>query len=317
MFETALNFLIQPFTFAFMQRGLIAGLMVGVTCAVLSAFVVWRGMAFVGDAMAHTVLPGVVVAFLNGMNLFTGALVAGVLTALGIGWFSRDREMREDTAIGVMFSGFFALGILLLSRVNSTRDLTHILFGDILGVSVADLWIIAAVSAVVLVMVALFYKELVVTSFDPGHAVAIGLSPELIRYGLLIVLALTVVSAIQAVGVVMVIALLVTPAAAASLLARQLPRIMVLGALFSTAGGAGGAVRLVLRQRRVGRGYRADADGHLPADVRVRAQARPAVARAGTAEGGDEPCPYNGRGVNSTRRILSRARSANPSGVPS
>lgn len=229
----AITWLVEPISFAFMQRGLAAGVLAGIACAVLSAFVVWRGMAFVGDAMAHTILPGVVIAFLNGANLFVGALIAAVLTALGIGWFSRDREVREDTAIGVMFSGFFALGILLLSRVRSYQDLTHILFGDILGVSTADLWIIAGVTVLVLAAVALFYKELLVTSFDPGHSVAIGLSPELVRYGLLILLALTVVAAIQAVGVVMVIALLVTPAATASLLARQLPKIMLLGAIFA------------------------------------------------------------------------------------
>lgn len=228
-----LTWLIDPFTFAFMQRGLVAGLLVGVTCAVLSAFVVLRGMAFVGDAMAHTILPGVVVAFLRGGNLFVGALVAGVLTALGIGWFSKEGEVREDTAIGVMFSGLFALGIFLLSRVRSYQDLTHILFGNILGVTPPDLWIMGGVLVVVLAAVLLFYKELLVTSFDPGHAVATGLSPELVRYGLLILLALTIVSAIQAVGVVMVVALLVTPAATASLFTHRLPRIMLAGALLA------------------------------------------------------------------------------------
>jgi ABC-type Mn2+/Zn2+ transport system permease subunit len=233
MLQPLISWLIEPFTFGFMLRGLLAGALAGVGCAILSAYVVWRGMAFVGDAMAHTILPGVVIAFLEGINLFIGALIAAILTAIGIGWFSRDREVSEDTAIGVMFSGFFALGILLLSRVRSYQDLTHILFGNILGVGPADLSIIAAVTLVVLVMVALFYKELLLTSFDPGHAVAIGLSPELVRYGLLILVALTVVSAIQAVGVVMVIALLVTPAATASLLTRRLPRIMALGGVFT------------------------------------------------------------------------------------
>lgn len=233
MFSALVSWLTEPFTYAFMQRGLIAGVLVSISCAVLSAYVVWRGMAFVGDAMAHTILPGVVVAFLQGVNLFIGALIAGLLTALGIGWLSRNREVREDTAIGVMFSGFFALGILLLSRVQSYRDLTHILFGDILGVSPTGLWVMAAVTVIVLTAVVLFYKELLLTSFDPGHAVAIGLSPEVVRYGLLVLLALTVVSAIQAVGVVMVIALLVTPAATASLLVRRLPQIMLIGALLA------------------------------------------------------------------------------------
>lgn len=236
MFE----WLIEPFTFGFMQRGLMAGVLVGISCATLGTFVVLRGMAFVGDAMAHTILPGIVIAFLRGANLFAGALIAGVLTALGIGWFSKEGEVREDTAIGVMFSGLFALGILLLSRVRSYSDLSHILFGNILGVAPADLIITAVVTLIVVVMVVLFYKELVVTSFDPGHAAVIGLSPGLVRYGLLLLLALTIVSAIQTVGVVMVIALLVTPAATAALLTQRLPRIMALAALFSVLGALAG-----------------------------------------------------------------------------
>jgi ABC-type Mn2+/Zn2+ transport system permease subunit len=228
-----LTWLTEPFTFEFMQRGLVAGLLIGVGCAVLGTFVVLRGMAFVGDALAHTVLPGVVIAFLLGASLFAGALIAGVLAAVGIGWFSKEGQIEEDTAIGVMFSGLFALGIALLSQVQSYRDLTHILFGNILGVSPIDLVITAAVTTLVLLVVGAFFKELVATSFDPGHATVIGLSPELVRYGLLILLSLVVVSGIQTVGVVMVAALLVTPAATASLLTRQLPRMMGLAALLS------------------------------------------------------------------------------------
>jgi ABC-type Mn2+/Zn2+ transport system permease subunit len=227
------EWLVEPFSYSFMLRGLAAGVLAGIGCAILSAYVVWRGMAFVGDAMAHAVLPGIVIAFMQGISLFVGALVAAVLTALGIGLLSRRGEMKEDTAIGVMFSGFFALGILLLSRITSYQDLTHILFGDILGVSRGDVWMMLAVVVVVLAAVIAFYKELLVTSFDPGHSVAIGLSPEMVRYGLLLLLALVVVTAIQTVGVVLVLALLVTPAAAASLLVRRLPVIMALGALFA------------------------------------------------------------------------------------
>lgn len=232
MFE----WLLEPFAYSFMVRGLAAAVLAGIGCAVLGAYVVWRGMAFVGDAIAHTILPGIVIAFMQGISLFVGALVAAVVTALGIGVLSRNRRLREDTAIGVMFSGLFALGILLLSRVASYQDLTHILFGDILGVSSSDIWGILIVVVLVITLVALFYKELLVTSFDPGHSVAIGLSPEVVRYGLLLLLALTIVTAIQTVGVVLVLALLVTPAAAASLLTRQLLFIMILGSIFSVVG---------------------------------------------------------------------------------
>jgi ABC-type Mn2+/Zn2+ transport system permease subunit len=229
------NWLVEPFTLAFMQRGLAAGLMIGICCAVLGAFVVLRGMAFIGDAMAHTILPGIVIAFLNGVDLFVGALIAGIITALGIGWFSKQNQIREDTAVGVMFSGLFALGILLLSKVQSYSDLTHILFGNILAITETDLLIIAAVTAVVLICVIAGYKELLVTSFDPGHAVSIGLSPDMVRYGLLLLLALTIVTAIQAVGVVMVVALLVTPAATANLLTKRLPTMMLFGIGFAAA----------------------------------------------------------------------------------
>jgi len=230
-----LSILIEPFAFGFMQRGLAAGILIGISCAVLGAYVVLRGMAFIGDAMAHTILPGIVVAFLNGVSLFWGALIAAIVTALGIGWFSKEGEVREDTAVGVMFSGLFALGILLLSKLRSYRDLSHILFGNILGVSDADLLVIAGVCLIVLIAVIVGYKELLVTSFDPGHAISIGLSPSLVRYALLMLLALTIVTAIQAVGVVMVVALLVTPAATANLLTKQLPNMMILGALFAAA----------------------------------------------------------------------------------
>lgn len=229
-----ISWLTEPFALSFMQRGLLAGILVGISCAVLGAYVVWRGMAFIGDALAHTILPGIVVAFLNGWSFFLGALGAGILTALGIGWLTRQGEVEEDTAIGIVFSGAFALGILLLSMANSYRDLTHILFGNILGVSREDLWIIAVVTAIVLLAVLLFYKELLVTSFDPGHAAVIGLSPDRVRYGLLVLLAFAIVTGIQTVGVVLISALLVTPAAAASLLTHRLPLIMLIGSIISS-----------------------------------------------------------------------------------
>ena len=227
------EWLIEPLTYGFIARGLVAAILTGVACAVLSAFVVWRGMSFVGDAIAHAILPGIVLAYITGTSLFFGALGMAILIAAGIGWLSRSGQMKEDTAIGVIFTGFFALGILMLSRVTSYQDLTHILFGNILGVSASDLTIMAVVMGIVLAVVFIFYKELLVTSFDPSHAIAIGLSPELVRYGLLLLIALTVVSAIQVVGVVLVLALLITPAAAASQLARHLPAIIGLSVLFA------------------------------------------------------------------------------------
>jgi manganese/iron transport system permease protein len=211
--------------------------LIGLACASIGVYVVLRRMAFIGDALAHTILPGLVIAYLNSWNLFGGALVAGVLTALGIGWLSRREEIREDTAIGIMFTGMFALGVLLISTVRSFRDLTHILFGNILGVTGGDLALILAITTVTLALLFLFHKELELTSFDPIHAEVIGLRPDRLRYLLLVLLAFTVVSSIQVVGVVMTSALLVTPAAAASLLTHRLLRMMVIAVIIAIASG--------------------------------------------------------------------------------
>jgi len=223
-----MEFLLEPLRYTFMLRGLAGGLFTALACAALSAFVVWRGMSFMGDALAHSVLPGIVVAYILGISLFWGALGAAVLVVIGIGLISRRGRLREDAAIGVVFAGFFALGILMLSKVATFSDLSHILFGNILGVSRGDLLMMAVVVTVVLVGLVLSYKEILTASFDSAHASAIGLSPELVRYLILTMLALTTVVAIQTVGVVLVLALLVTPGAAASLISRKLGHIILL-----------------------------------------------------------------------------------------
>jgi ABC-type Mn2+/Zn2+ transport system permease subunit len=228
-----MELLLEPLRYTFMLRGLGGGLLAALACATLSAFVVWRGMSFMGDALAHSVLPGIVVAYILGISLFWGALGAAVLVVLGIGLISNRGRIGEDAAIGVVFAGFFALGILMLSKVATFSDLSHILFGNILGVSAGDLLIMAVVVTLVLAGTALSYKEILTASFDPAHASAIGLSPELVRYIILAMLALTTVVAIQTVGVVLVLALLVTPGAAASLVSRRLSRIILLSIIMS------------------------------------------------------------------------------------
>jgi ABC-type Mn2+/Zn2+ transport system permease subunit len=232
-----MDWLTEPLNYGFMRSGLLAAVLVGLTCATLGVYVVLRRMAFIGDALAHTVLPGLVVAYLNRFNLFTGAVIAGVLTALGIGWLSRRDSVREDTAIGILFTAMFALGILLISTTNSFRDFTHMLFGNVLGVTNDDLILIGLITALVLVTLAIFHKELELTSFDPIQARLIGLNADTIRYGLLLLLALTVVTAIQVVGVVLTSALLITPAAAAALLTDRLPRMMAISATIAVISG--------------------------------------------------------------------------------
>ena len=229
-----MDWLIEPFRHAFMQYALLAAVLVGITCAVLGVHVVQRRMAFIGDALAHTTLPGLVVAHLFGWSLSLGGLAAALATALLIGWTSRRQAVKEDTAIGVVFTGMFALGVLLMSRTRSYRDLTHMLFGNVLGVTTEDLWFIVGIAALVLLALALFHKELELTAFDPMHAEAIGLRADLMRFLLLGLLALAVVTGIQTVGVILTNALLITPAATAALLSDRMPWRMLLGATLAT-----------------------------------------------------------------------------------
>ena len=228
-----IEWLTTPFAYAFMQRGLLAALMVGVLCAVVGSYVVLRSMAFLGDAMAHAVLPGVAIAYLLGGNLTLGALAAAILVALGIGFFSRRGEVREDTAIGILFSVALSLGIVLISSIRTYAvDLSHILFGNVLGVSSADLWLTGGLGAAVLLTTFLAYKPFLVISFDPVLASTLRLRVDFYRNLLLVLLALTIVVSMQTVGVGLVAAMLVTPGATAYLLTRRLPTMMALEAGF-------------------------------------------------------------------------------------
>lgn len=226
------DFLLAPLAYSFMQRGMLAALMVGILCAILGCYVVLRSMAFLGDAMAHAVLPGVAVAYLLGGNLLFGALAAAVVVALGIGFFSRRGAIKEDTAIGILFTAALALGIALISSIRTYAvDLSHILFGNVLGVSEGDLWLTAFIGAVVLATTLLAYKPFLLISFDPIQAATLRLPVEFLRSLMLVLLAFTIVVSIQSVGVGLVAAMLVTPAATAYLLTRRLPSMMVIAAL--------------------------------------------------------------------------------------
>jgi ABC-type Mn2+/Zn2+ transport system permease subunit len=227
-----MGWLTEPLSYAFMVRGLWASLIVGVVCPVLGAYVVLRGMAFLGDAMSHIILPGVVIAFLLGWPLAVGALIVGLAAALLIGAITRRAEIKQDTAIGVVFAGAFALGVVLLSAQRSYAvDLAHILFGNLLGITDGDLILMAVLGGLVLLTVFAFYKEFLVLSFDPVLAVVLRLPASFLQNLLLVLLAVVIVVSIQAVGVALVLAMLVTPAAAAYLLTRRLPYMMALAAL--------------------------------------------------------------------------------------
>lgn len=226
------DWLLEPLQYGFMVRGLLAALMVGILCPTLGVYVILQGMAFFGDALSHAILPGIVLAYLLGWPLAVGALIFGILTSIGIGALSHQGKVREDTAIGIIFAGSFALGVAMLSTVGGYAvDLAHILFGDVLAVSTDDLWVMAGLSASVLLIVALFYKELLVLAFDPLLARVLRLPTTFLRYLLLILIALTIVIALQTVGIALVLAMLVTPAATAQLLTRRMGPMMVVAAI--------------------------------------------------------------------------------------
>lgn len=239
------DWLWTPMQYAFMWRGLIAVVLMGSVCAVVGTFVVLRGMAFFGDALAHAILPGVAIGYLlsggNTSGLFWWALGAALLSATGIGAISHGGRLKEDTAIGIVFAGMFALGITLISTVRSySVDLSHFLFGDVLGVRNRDLWLSAIFGAGVLAGVTGFYKEFVVLAFDPILATTLRLPVKFLNYFLMLLMALSIVISLQTVGVALMVAMLITPAATAYLLAPRLPLMIWLAALIASfSGGVG------------------------------------------------------------------------------
>ncbi|MEJ5200688.1 MAG: metal ABC transporter permease [Anaerolineales bacterium] len=234
--------ILQPLQYAFMQRGIMAAILVGIVCAVLGTYVVLRGMAFFGDALAHAILPGVAIGYLIGGGarepLFWWALLTGILSAIGIGTISRSTRIKEDTAIGIIFAGMFALGIALISSVRSyTVDLAHFLFGDVLGVRTSDLVLTAIFGTLILLVIFLLYKEFMVISFDPILAATLRLPVRLLDYLLMILISVAIVVSLQTVGVALMVAMLVTPAATASLLTRRLSTMMILASVFAAFSG--------------------------------------------------------------------------------
>jgi manganese/iron transport system permease protein len=237
-----MSFLLEPLQYEFMQRGMVAAILVGIVCAVVGTYVVLRGMAFFGDALAHTILPGIALGYLLTGSarepLFWWALGTAVFAALSIGAISKNSEIKEDTAIGIIFAGMFALGIVLISTVRSYAvDLSHFLFGDVLSVSPQGLWLILIFGGLVLLTVFILYKEFLTLSFDPVLAATLRLPVGLLNNLLLTLIAVTVAVSLQTVGVALMVAMLVTPAATAYLLTRHLSTMMFLAALFASLAG--------------------------------------------------------------------------------
>jgi manganese/iron transport system permease protein len=229
-----IGFLVDPFSYGFMQRGLAATLLIGVVCAVMGTFVVLKGLAFIGDAVSHAAFPGLVIAYILGLPLYFGGAVAAVGTALAIGLVSRRGRLRFDTSVGVLFAGTFAFGVLLFSTINGyVGDLLGYLLGNVLGISIGDLVQVAVLGAIVLAIVLVTRKELLYATFDPLGAAASGLPVAGLEYLLLGLLGVTIVVSIQAVGVILVVAMLVTPAATAQLLLVRFERLMILASVLA------------------------------------------------------------------------------------
>jgi ABC-type Mn2+/Zn2+ transport system permease subunit len=233
--------LLAPFQYDFMQRGFLAALCVGVLCSAMGTYVILRKLAFIGDGIAHASFAGIVIAYLRGFDYYLGAAIVAVITAVGIGFVHRKGKISLDTTIGVLFTGAFALGIFLMSRQRSYAiDLQSFLFGDILSVQPGDLWLILGLGIAVGIAVIVLYRGLLYTSFDPVVAQAGGIRSGAIEYALLVMLALTIIVSLQAVGIVLVAALLVTPAAAAYQLTNRFAPMMALSIAFGAACGVGG-----------------------------------------------------------------------------
>jgi manganese/iron transport system permease protein len=239
---TLTNWLLEPLQYEFMQRGMVAAILVGILCAVVGTYVVLRGMAFFGDALAHTILPGIALGYLISggarETLFWWALGTSIAAALGIGAISKNSQIKEDTAIGIIFAGMFALGIALISTVRSYAvDLSHFLFGDVLGVSTQSLWLILIFGGVILLIVFAFYKEFLILSFDPILATTLRMPVTVLNNLLLSIIAVTVAVSLQTVGVALMVAMLVTPAATAYLLTHRLQTMMLLASIFAALSG--------------------------------------------------------------------------------
>lgn len=227
-----MSFIQDLMHYGFLQKAFVTSIVVGIICGVIGSFIVLRGMALMGDAISHAVLPGVAISYMLGINYFYGAVATGVLTALGIGTISQNSRIKSDSSIGLVFSAMFALGIILITKAQSAQNLDKILFGSVLSVRSSDMWLTIIVGIIVIVSVVLFYKELLVSSFDETMAAAYGLRVKLIHYGIMLLLTLVTVASIQTVGVILVVSMLITPASTAYMLTNRLSIMITLSATF-------------------------------------------------------------------------------------
>ncbi len=222
------NFFAAPLAYEFMQRALVIAVLVGAVCAVLSCYLVLKGWSLMGDAVSHAVLPGLVLSTALGMPLAVGAFAGGLFCALATGYLKENSRVKEDTVMGIVFSGMFGFGLVLFTKIETDQHLLHVLFGNMLGVTNSDLVETAIITGGVLLMILAKRRDLLAFSFDPQYAQAIGLPVRLLHYGLLILLSLTIVASLKAVGIILVVAMLVAPGAIAYLLTNSFDRMLVI-----------------------------------------------------------------------------------------
>ena len=237
-----LDWITVPLAYPFMQRALAVSLLVAAVCAVLSCYLVLKGWSLMGDAISHAVLPGIVLAYVLGLPLAAGAFTAGLFCAVATGWLKENSRVKEDTVMGIVFSGMFGFGLVLFTKIESDQHLNHILFGNVLGVSLRDLAETALIAGGTLLIVLLKRRDLLLYCFDPNQARAIGLPVRVLHYGLLIVLSLTIVSALKAVGIILVIAMLIAPGATAYLLTDRFDRMLWIAVTVAMASSALGTI---------------------------------------------------------------------------
>jgi manganese/iron transport system permease protein len=237
-----LNFLIEPLQYGFMQRSLLVAIVVGIICAVVGSYLMVQRLALLGDAISHSVLPGLAIAFMLDINIFIGAFIAGLISTVCINIIRNNSKIKEDAAMGIVFSAFFALGITLITVVQKENkiDLNHFLFGNILGVSLPEVRDTIIIAVFVLLIVFLFYKELLFYTFDKLGAESVGLPVNLLDTGLMILIGLTIVASLKAVGVILVLSLLITPPSTAYLLVNRLNQVMLVGVFFGVVSSISG-----------------------------------------------------------------------------
>ena len=228
-----INWLAEPFTYPFMQNALLTALVVAIICAVLSCYLILKGWSLMGDAISHAVLPGVVVAYVLGLPLATGAFGSGLCCALSVGYLKENSRIKEDTVMGIVFSGMFALGLVMFTKVETEQHLMHILFGNLLGVTHSELIQTLILSALILAIIIFKRKDFLLYCFDPSHCRVVGQSPRFLHYTLLILLSLTIVSAMQVVGVILVVAMLISPGVTAYTLSKRFDHMLIIAIVVS------------------------------------------------------------------------------------